>query len=81
MSNPAICPLEERVELISNYLAKQTRKVVFCHTINCDPHVLPDRLERVYQLGGNGVHINVLAVWEFTTASEKGFSDISSSAK
>ena len=61
MSNPEICPLEERVELISNYLAKQTRKVVFCHTINCDPHVLPDRLERVCQLGGNGVHINVFS--------------------
>jgi len=61
MSNPVICPLEERVDLISNYLAKQSQKVIFCHTINCDPHVLTDRVRRVHQLGGNGVHINVFS--------------------
>jgi ribulose-bisphosphate carboxylase large chain len=61
MSNPAICPLDQRVEVISNYLAKQSRKVIFCHTINCDPHVLSDRVKRVHQLGGNGVHINVFS--------------------
>ena len=59
MGNPTICPLNERVELIANYLAKQSRKIVFCHTINCDPHVLTDRVKRVHELGGNGVHINV----------------------
>lgn len=59
MSNPAIAPLERRVDIIANYLAKQSRKVVFCHTINCDPHILVDRVKRVYELGGNGVHINV----------------------
>ena len=46
---------------ISNYLANQSRKVVFCHTINCDPHVLVDRVKRVHELGGNGVHINVFS--------------------
>lgn len=61
MVNPAICPLDKRVDLISNYLAKQSRKVVFCHTINCDPHVLTDRVKRVHELGGNGVHINVFS--------------------
>ena len=61
MSNPVIAPLEKRVELVSNYLAKQSRKVVFCHTINCDPHVLVDRVNKVHQLGGNGVHINVFS--------------------
>ena len=61
MSNPAVCRLEDRVEVISNYLAKQSRKVVFCHTINCDPHVLADRVKRVHELGGNGVHINVFS--------------------
>jgi len=59
MSNPHFCPLEKRVELISNYLAKQNKKVVFCHTINCDPHILVDRVKMVHSLGGNGVHINV----------------------
>jgi ribulose-bisphosphate carboxylase large chain len=61
MSNPAICPLDVRVDMIANYLAKQSRKVVFCHTINCDPHILADRVKRVYDLGGNGVHINVFS--------------------
>ena len=61
MSNPACAPLDRRVDLVSNYLAKQSRKVVFCHTINCDPHVLVDRVKRVHELGGNGVHINVFS--------------------
>jgi ribulose-bisphosphate carboxylase large chain len=61
MSNPSVAPLTERVELISNYLAKQSRKVVFCHTINGDPHVIVDRVRMVHNLGGNGVHINVFS--------------------
>jgi ribulose-bisphosphate carboxylase large chain len=59
MSNPLCAPLERRVDIIANYLSKQSRKVVFCHTINCDPHVVMDRINSVYQNGGNGVHINV----------------------
>jgi ribulose-bisphosphate carboxylase large chain len=59
MSNPCFCPLEKRVELVSNYLRSQSRNVVFCHTINCDPHILADRVKKVHSLGGNGVHINV----------------------
>jgi len=61
MSNPSIAPLEKRVDIIANYLANQSRKVVFCHTINCDPHVVVDRVKRVHELGGNGVHINVFS--------------------
>ena len=61
MSNPACAPLERRVDLIANYLAKQSRKVVFCHTINCDPHIVVNRVKRVHELGGTGVHINVFS--------------------
>ena len=61
MSNPACAPLERRVDLIANYLARQSRKVVFCHTINADPHIIVDRVRRVAELGGNGVHINVFS--------------------
>lgn len=61
MSNPMCAPLEQRVDIIANYLAKQNRKIVFCHTINCDPHVLVNRVKRVHELGGNGVHINVFS--------------------
>ena len=61
MSNPICAPLERRVDIVANYLAKQNRKVVFCHTINCDPHIIVDRVKRVHELGGNGVHINVFS--------------------
>lgn len=61
MSNPSVCPIEKRVELIANYLAKQSRKVVMCHTINCDPHILNLRVKSIYDLGGNGVHINIFS--------------------
>lgn len=61
MSNPACAPLERRVDIVANYLAKQSRKIVFCHTINCDPHVVVDRVKRVHELGGSGVHINVFS--------------------
>jgi ribulose-bisphosphate carboxylase large chain len=61
MSNPACAPLDRRVDIIANYLAKQSRKVVICHTINCDPHIVMDRVKRVHELGGNGVHINVFS--------------------
>lgn len=61
MVNPACAPLDRRVDIIANYLAKQSRKIVFCHTINCDPHILVDRVKRVHELGGNGVHINVFS--------------------
>lgn len=59
MSNPSFCSLDKRVDIISNYLHSKSRNVVFCHTINCDPHVLIERVQRVHSLGGNGVHINV----------------------
>ena len=61
MSNPVCAPLARRVDLVANYMAKQSRKVVICHTINCDPHVVVDRVRRVHELGGNGVHINVFS--------------------
>jgi ribulose 1,5-bisphosphate carboxylase large subunit-like protein len=61
MVNPACATLERRVDIIANYLAKQSRKIVFCHTINCDPHVLVDRVRCVHELGGTGVHINVFS--------------------
>jgi ribulose-bisphosphate carboxylase large chain len=59
MSNPKIAEFEKRVEIISNYLSKQSRKIVFCHTINGDPHVIMKRAQDVSRIGGNGIHINV----------------------
>jgi ribulose-bisphosphate carboxylase large chain len=57
MANPAVCRLEDRVELISNYI--RDTNVVYCFCINADPvHVVP-RARFVAENGGRGVHINV----------------------
>lgn len=57
MSNPLVCKLEDRVELISKYISNTN--VVYCFCINSDPvHVVP-RARFVAENGGNGVHINV----------------------
>jgi len=57
LSNPAICRLQDRVELISNYI--QGKNVVYCFCINSDPAHIEERARFVSQNGGNGVHINV----------------------
>ena len=58
MSNPDVAPLEERVPYIMNYLNSIDRKVVYCFCITSDfPHCL-ERVKKVHELGGNGVHIN-----------------------
>jgi ribulose 1,5-bisphosphate carboxylase large subunit-like protein len=56
MANPSICPLDTRVQLIMNYL--KNKKVIYAFCINSDPHHLLDRIERVYKMGANAVHIN-----------------------
>lgn len=58
LSNPSFCPIEERVPLIMDYIRKSGRNVVYAVCINADfPYVI-DRVKKVYELGGNGVHIN-----------------------
>jgi ribulose-bisphosphate carboxylase large chain len=57
LSNPAVCPLQDRVELISNYI--RDTKVVYCFCINADPVYLLPRAKFVANNGGNGVHINI----------------------
>jgi len=56
MANPAVCPIEERVPLIAEYI--KDKNVIYAVCINGDsPHVL-DRVKRVYELGGNAIHVN-----------------------
>jgi ribulose-bisphosphate carboxylase large chain len=57
LSNPNICRLQDRVELISNYI--QGKNVVYSFCINSDPAYIVDRARFVSQNGGNGVHVNV----------------------
>lgn len=56
MSNPACCPIEERVPKIMEYL--KGKNVIYAVCINCDPHHVVDRVKKVYELGANAVHIN-----------------------
>lgn len=62
LSNPSFCPIKERVPLIMNYLNEREKqgkdKVVYCVCINADSPYLLQRVQDVYDLGGNGVHIN-----------------------
>ena len=58
LSNPSFCTIEERVPPVMEYIKNCGRNVVYCVCINADyPYVL-DRVKKVYELGGNGVHIN-----------------------
>lgn len=58
LANPAFCPLEERVPIITNYLANQSRKVIYCFCINGEPHTIEKRAQFLIENGANGVHIN-----------------------
>jgi len=57
MSNPSICPLSDRVPLISKYL--EGKNVVYSFCINADPLHILDRARFVAANGGNSVHVNV----------------------
>lgn len=56
MSNPSCCPLEIRVPLISQYI--KDKNVIYAFCINSDYPYVIDRVKKVYELGGNAVHIN-----------------------
>lgn len=58
LSNPAFCKLTDRVPLISRYIQNCGRKVIYCFSINGDPHTTEERVRYIANEGGNGVHIN-----------------------
>lgn len=59
LSNPSFCTIEERVPLIMDYL--KDKNVIYCVSIHADSPYILDRVKRVYELGGNGVHVNFWA--------------------
>jgi ribulose-bisphosphate carboxylase large chain len=59
MSNPLICPIEKRVPLIMDYL--KDKKVIYSVCINSDTSYILERAKKVYELGGNSVHVNFWA--------------------
>jgi ribulose 1,5-bisphosphate carboxylase large subunit-like protein len=58
LSNPSFCTIEDRVPLIMNYIKSTGKKVIYAVCINSDYPYIIDRVKRIYELGGNGVHIN-----------------------
>jgi ribulose 1,5-bisphosphate carboxylase large subunit-like protein len=58
LSNPIFCPIEVRVPLIMDYIKKSGKKVIYAVCINSDYPYVIDRVKKVYELGGNAVHIN-----------------------
>ena len=57
MANPSCCPLEDRVRAIAPLLSGT--RVIYAFCINSDPQYVIDRARRVFDLGGNAVHINI----------------------
>jgi ribulose 1,5-bisphosphate carboxylase large subunit-like protein len=58
LSNPSFCRLEDRVEIISNYINNCGRKVIYAFCINGDHHSILDRARLVSEHGGNSIHVN-----------------------
>jgi ribulose-bisphosphate carboxylase large chain len=56
LSDPSFCSIEERVPLVMDYL--KDKNVVYCVSIHSDYPYILDRVKQVYELGGNGVHVN-----------------------
>jgi ribulose-bisphosphate carboxylase large chain len=59
LSNQSFCSLEKRLEKIGNYLRSNNIKMVYAPSITCDHLYLEDRVRKVYNLGINGVHVNI----------------------
>ncbi len=59
LSNPSFCPLEKRVEMISNFISSSNHKIVYSACINSNPFELQNRVKSVYEAGGNSVHVNI----------------------
>lgn len=56
LSDPSFCPIEVRVPLVMDYL--KDKNVIYCVSIHSDYPYILDRVKQVYELGGNGVHVN-----------------------
>lgn len=56
LSNPCFCKLEKRIPKIAQYC--RDNNVIYAACINADPMYILDRVKLVYELGGNGIHIN-----------------------
>lgn len=58
LCNPSFCSIEDRVPLVMNYIKSSGKKIYYCVSLHADHDKILDYVKRVYELGGNGVHIN-----------------------
>lgn len=59
LANPAHCPLEERVPLVTSWLNENAPDVIYAFCINGDSPFALERADFVSKNGGNAIHINV----------------------
>lgn len=62
LGNPQVCPFEERVGIINNYLIQQNRNIVYSFCVNGDLFGIEDKLwkiDRVVNTYPLGAHINI----------------------
>lgn len=58
LCNPSFCSIEDRVPLVMNYIKSSGKKVYYCVSLHADHDKILEYVKRVYELGGNGIHIN-----------------------
>lgn len=58
LCNPSFCKLEDRIPLVMDYIRKSGKKVFYCVSLHADPHKILTYVQRVYELGANGIHVN-----------------------
>lgn len=59
MASPLCCHLEDRLRIIPQYLNSLNHKIIYAYCINADADNVIKKARRVWEFGGNAVHINV----------------------
>ena len=73
MANNSYLPLWQRVEAVSNLIAKKNSPVVYAYCVNADPIDLVFNLDDVKSGGGDAVHINFWSgLGAYTSSNDKG---------
>lgn len=73
MADNKYLPLQKRVEIISDLLAKKNSKMVYSYCVNADPIQLINNLDTVLDEGGDCVHINFWSgLGAYTTSNTMG---------
>jgi ribulose-bisphosphate carboxylase large chain len=58
LCNPEYISIEKRTEKVMEYIRDSGRKVFYCVSIHSDHAYILNNIKKVYDNGGNGVHVN-----------------------